>query len=175
MTRWLAAPCGIILVLLAQTALADRDSAWLPSYADAQARSAERNAESLAGTLRALPGVRAARVHIALPDASRVPLDRPLPDARVSAWLAVRGPGPSDASVRAVLSAAVAGVSPAAIQITRQPDTQAAPPTIPLAAVGPFLVSPGSAPWLRGVLTLLLLINAALCTFIVTRHHPTPR
>lgn len=160
------------LLLLAwagpSAARADSDP-LVPSYAEAQARAAQQTARKLEQTLRRLPNVSDARVHIAPSDLSHVPLDQPAPAPRISAWLALTGPGPEDATLRKLLSAGAAGVNGSAIEIVRQQVARTASAPLPLAAVGPFRVAAESAPWLRAVLGALLATNVILATVIMWR------
>jgi len=161
---------ALLLLSWAGPSAAHADSDPLvPTYAEAQERAAERTARALEQTLRRLPNVSDARVHITPSDLSHVPLDQPAPVPRVSAWLALTGPGPDDATLRKLLSAGAAGVDGSSIDIVRQEVTRAASTPRRLAVVGPFHVATESAPWLRAVLGVLLATNVILATVIMRR------
>jgi len=161
---------ALVLLSWAGPSAARGDSDTLvPTYAEAQERAAERTARALEQTLRRLPNVSDARVHITPSDLSHVPIDQPAPAPRIAAWLALTGPGPEDATLRKLLSAGAAGVDRSSIEIVRQTVAPAASASHPLAAVGPFRVAPESAPWLRAVLGVLLATNVILATVIMWR------
>ncbi len=155
-------------------ARADADT-LVPTYAEAQQRAATLAARELETTLRRMPDVLDARVHITPPDLSHLPLDQDAPPPRISAWLSLGGPGPDDASLRALLSGGATGTQATAIEIVRQRAAPAPSRPSPLAAVGPFRVASDSAPWLRGALGVLLATNVILATVIMARRRRSAR
>ncbi len=146
-----------------------QSASFAPSYLEARQRAAERTAGQLEQTLRLMSDVTAARVHIGQPDPSHALIDKPLPAARVSAWLKLAGPGPDDTSVRALLASAVPDASYSSIHITRQRGKPETVPVTRLQNVGPFRVTAVSAPWLRALLAVMLATNVVLCSLLLTR------
>jgi type III secretion protein J len=122
------------------------DSGLLPSAASERARYAAALAAELERTLEAMPGVTAARVHLALP--AEDPLAAPGDAARATPTAAVLLKTRATASVdeqavRALVAGAVPTLSPAAVHVVAAAaPVDDAPP--PLAELGPIRVARSS-------------------------------
>lgn len=134
----------------------------IPTAGEERARLAHALAADLARTIELLDGVRSARVHVGLPDASVIPMD----DAPIapSASVLVRhaeGTTIDEAAIRTLVAGAVPGLTPERVavvsRVARPPGEHTA-----LEHVGPIAVTAGSANPLRAVLAALLLVNVAL-------------
>lgn len=116
----------------------------LPSATAERARLAASLAVDLERTLEALPGVAAARVHLALPDDDPLgpATDHPRPTASV--LLRARGQlATSDADVRKLVAGALPGLQPADVSVVIAPALDDAPAPA-LTDVGPLRVARGS-------------------------------
>ena len=151
----------------------------LPGPQQQRARLRRDQAQAVARTLEAVPGVALARVHLSLPaPAPLAPAGAPRPRARASVLLKVRGKGPapmSVAQVRAIVSGAVQGLAAADVAVV----TVRVKPTSPAAApasvvqVGPFSVAPHSRSALLGscIAALLVLMGLGLALLNVVRQN----
>jgi len=165
-----------LALFLASTSVAMRakaDTSFVPTYAEGRALLARATSERLERLLAALPQVVTARVHVTVIDDSRLPLDRPRPSPRVSAWLLLDGTGPSDADLMTLLSSAAPDLEPSDIRIVRQFEAtrSAGPLQAKLAEVGPFRVAPRSASGLRLLLGALLTVIVLLSSAVLWRGH----
>lgn len=147
-----------------------REPALVPTPTEERARLAAALAGDLEGTLRSLPTVRDARVHVALAASEARRLDPsatpPRPEASVLLTVAAGAAAPGDADVRRLVAGAVQGMRPDDVAVVRVeappgPAAEAARPR-PLTAVGPFRVAAESAPGLRALLAGLLSVLAIL-------------
>jgi type III secretion protein J len=120
------------------------DKGLLPSRTAERARLAASLAVDLERTLEGLPGVAAARVHLALPDED--PLGPATDHPRPTASVLVRSRGPlstSDADVRKLVAGALPGLQPADVSVVIAPALDDAPAPA-LVDVGPLKVARGS-------------------------------
>ena len=149
-----------------------------PSAAEQHAASTHVRAQQLRSLLEALPSVTRAEVQLALPDASSAPLDAPLPSARATIVLQLRGSGPADAEIARLAQAVVPDLTERAIHVSRHSVAPPAPPAAPV-RVGPFQVAPTSARILRLTLGLSLACNVLLAGLLLWRMRrtrpPTPK
>jgi type III secretion protein J len=161
----------------------------VPTPTEERARLASAYAGELARTLETLPGVRRARVHVALPDGSGLRLDDGADGGRhpvASVMLLVAPPSPADGSggpaaeasalddagVARLVAGAVDGLEPESVAVVRVPGPPAPRPALtgagspPLVRVGPFRLAAESAPTFRvflgAGLGLLLVAGGAL-------------
>jgi type III secretion protein J len=132
-----------------------------------RARLSAVTANELSRSLERFEGVMAARVHLVLPSAFH-PLDAPTtpPQAAVLLVRAHEAQAIDERAVRSLICAAVRGLTESAVSIVQ---TRAAAPTAAgaTARVGPFSVRRESAPLLRSVLTLALLLDIALALALI--------
>ncbi len=130
----------------------------VPSLADERERDLRDRERRLEATLRTLPGVLGARVHIDAP-APTGPLDPP--PSRPRAVVVLTGAQePIEASARAIVATAVAGLEPERVRIERLPFEPARAAT--LGQVGPFRVALESVAPLRATLAAVLVVSSAL-------------
>ena len=151
-----------------RTATANEGPAF-PTPGELRQRDVERQARRAATLLEALPGVERAEVRLVLPDPTREPLDAP---ARAStASVAVQAePGAEldRGRLARLVAGAVAGLEAGGIEVAiARSLAEPAPEPVALPQVGPFAVAPDSAPALRAVLAVVLLLNAGLALALV--------
>jgi type III secretion protein J len=139
----------------------------LATPAEERARWAAATAGELSRSLARMPGVRNARVHLALPGAlDRLDGEPPPITAAVLIERRLGAAAIADEPVQKLVAAAVTGLEPyrvAVIQVTPAAQEPSAPVW---ARVGPFVVARDSAGWLRvvlaGALALHLMMALAL-------------
>jgi type III secretion protein J len=133
-----------------------------------RARLAAATSNELARSLAHLAGVVDARVHLSLPRTLHV-LDAQPETARAGILL-VRAhgtPAIDEHAVRTLAAAAVNGLSADAIAIVQTEAPPQAPTIAATARIGPFSVRRESAPLLRAVLALALLLDIALAIALI--------
>jgi type III secretion protein J len=133
-----------------------------------RARLAAATSNELARSLSRFAGVVDARVHLVLPSALH-PLDA-APEPPRAAVLLVRAhatPAIDQRAARALVAAAVTGLPPDAIAIVQTEAPPQAPIVAATARIGPFSVRRESAPLLRAVLALALLLDIALAIALI--------
>ena len=134
-----------------------------------RARLTAATAAELARSLEGIDGVLSARVHLVLPSASR-PLDA-APAPPQAAVLVVHRAGTSSVDARAVrtlVAAAVSGLDPNAVTVVQtQRSAKGAAGAASTVRVGPFSVRRESAPLLKGVLCVALLLNLAMAVALI--------
>ncbi len=139
------------------------DKGLLPSATAERARLQASLGADLERTLEALPGVTAARVHLALPedDPLHATAARPRPTASVL-LRARRGAAPAEGDVRRIVAGAVEGMQAAdvSVVVAVEEEVQPAPE---VAQVGPLRVARGS----RG-LALGLAVGALALVFALS-------
>ncbi|HVU05451.1 MAG TPA: hypothetical protein VHE30_27075 [Polyangiaceae bacterium] len=141
-------------------------SPLVPSLAAENARLTARAAAELERTLRDVPGVTSARVHLAVP--RRDPLSGEEP-ARGKASVLLRkragAPGPSTDDVRRLVAGAVTGVAPedVAVVFAEVPRNAAAD----VVQLGPFSTSRETARAARLALGVAALLNVSLVAVVV--------
>lgn len=116
--------------------------------------------QRLVRAIAALPDVAQVTVQLTIPDDSRSPLDRPAPPVGASLVIALRGPGPADATLFSIVQAALPGLTPAHFAVSRHPLAQPTP--------APAEAS-GDRTALRFALAASLACNALLSAFLVFR------
>lgn len=148
LTRWCEAP-----------AAQGPTTTLLGDESDARTRRERAVGERISGALSALPGVIGARVVLTYPDPAPLDIER-APAPRALVVLAVSGSANElSTRARALCAGAVVGMSEG--DVTVEARTLAPAPTS-LRAVGPFVVSSGSAAPLRVTLGAGLTVIAAL-------------
>jgi type III secretion protein J len=116
----------------------------LPSPVEERARYAAALAAELERTLEGVPGVAAARVHLALP--ADEPLVGDSARARPTASLLLKGrPTLSESELRRLVAGAVHDLQPSDVSVAIAPQV-VEPATPPFDRVGPLRVAPGSRP-----------------------------
>jgi type III secretion protein J len=140
----------------------------LATPGEERARLIAASAGELSRSLEHLPGVLAARVHVAVPD-SQTALDaKPVP--LTAAVLLQRRGGLSElaeAPVRELVASGVNGLDASRVTIVQvaAPAADLAPAS--LARVGPFTVSASSAPGLRSALGVALALDLLLALALI--------
>jgi type III secretion protein J len=133
-----------------------------------RARLSAVTANELARSLARFEGVVDARVHLVLPTALR-PLDTPAPPLQAAVLLvrAHSAPPIDENAVRTLVAAAVSGLAPSAVSIVQTQAAATPPSAAATARVGPFSVRRESAPLLRVVLALALLLDIAMAIALI--------
>ena len=152
------------------------DPGLLPSPAAERARLSASLAVDLERTLEAIPGVTAARVHLALPDVD--PLrENGRPRVTCAVLLRTRAVLPLGGDeIKRVIAGAVEGLSPEGVTLAFAPETEpASAPTF--ARLGPIALAPGSRPTAVALLSatvalLFLLGGAVVALFLRLRLRP---
>lgn len=143
-------------------------SGLVPTASEERARFLAATTGEIAGTLERLDGVVDARVHVALPDSRDAPLDGTAPAARASVLLRVRrGARVESESVRRIVAGAVEGLEPASVAVVVAAGSTVGAGPSPWVSFGPIRVARGSAPLLRGVLSVSLALHVVLATVLV--------
>lgn len=142
--------------------LADRG--LLPSLGEEQARLESARAVELERSFEGVPGIVSARVHLALPDNSR--LDGIVSPAGAAVLLRSNGTAAiTEAQVRAIVAGATTGLTPDAVQVVITGGTTP-PPSQPTESVGPLQVARGERGRVVAIaasgLALLVALGAAL-------------
>ena len=122
----------------------------------------------MARSLKDLPGVVHARVHLALPDERALVLDSQPAAARASVLLQTQaGAKVVTSDVQRLIAGGVQGLSPTEVTVvvTEQPRQPVA--NAGWSHVGPVAVAPGSAALLRGMLVASALLHAALAAAVI--------
>lgn len=145
-----------------------RPSGLVATPEEERARLSAASAGELARSLERIEGVANARVHLVLPSAAR-PLDAPVPPAQAAVLLVRRAGGPAidEQAVRALVAAAVSGLTPNAVAIVQTQATPVTETAVSTVRVGPFSVRRESAPLLRGVLAATLVLDIALAAALI--------
>lgn len=140
----------------------------VPSPLEESARFDAAVAAELSATLERMPGVRSARVHVARP-VRPTGLVAPPPAATRAAVLVTHAAGarPSPEAIARLVSGAIEGLSPAAVEVVCVAGSAPATTATDLRRVGPFLVARGSATPLGLTLALGLVGYAALALAVV--------
>ncbi len=147
----------------AGTAEAYAEPSLIPTAGEERARRSAALAVDLARSIEALDGVHDARVHVGLPDPSVVPMDQAPPVAVASVLVrARRGATVDEAAVRAIVAGAVPGLAPERVTVVSTVMPAGTAAAEPLVALGPILVTRGSAPALRLLLGGMLAVNVVL-------------
>lgn len=133
----------------------------VPTLAKERATASRETERRLEATLRALPGVVGARVHLDLPAAG--PLDEPKPPS--AAVLLLGGDDVAAASARRIVAGAVSGL--AIDRVTAETAPVTATLAQSFARVGPFRVPASDATLLRGTLAGLLATSLGLAGLLV--------
>lgn len=169
---------GRALSLLSAAALPRRDEGGIeeafaegglvPTATEERARLVSAIGGELARTIERIDGVVDARVHVALAEPREASLDETPPSPRASVLIKHRidHAAPDAESIRAMVAGAVQGMDPAAVAVL----TVIAEPPLDeprLTHVGPFSVSLGSAPLLKGALAASLAVHVLLATLLV--------
>ncbi len=143
--------------------------ALVPTATEERARLARALGGELARAIESLAGVRSARVHVALPDATGLPLDARASRSPRAAVLVhhVAGSAPDEAAIRALGAGGVGALDAADVVVVSRVVGEAPSAPRGLAYVGPIAVSRGSASPLRALLAALLTINLALAGALV--------
>lgn len=148
-------------------------SGLVPTASEERARFLAATTGEIAATLERLDGVVDARVHVALPDARDAPLDGTPASARASVLLRVRRGARIEAeSVRRLVAGAIEGLDPASVAVVVAPGAAFEVGPSPWVRFGPIRVARGSAPLLRGVLSVSLALHvvfASVLVFVVAR------
>ena len=136
----------------------------IPTASEERARYLDALAGEIERTLESADGVVSARVHLVLEEADPLAVDgKPRNPARAAVLLKARaGRSPLDEDdVRKLVSGSVAGLEPSAVSVvmTAAPDATA---SIPIVAVGPLRVTPGTRAFLLAFLAVALALLALL-------------
>lgn len=151
-----------------QPAFADlyAEPALVPTPEEERIRQAEATAGELARSVKALPGVLHARVHLTPPQL-RAALDAPHGAFRASLLVQRRAGAPAidEAALRALLAGAVTQLPADNVLIVQT--ELASPRSVEHARVGPFTIAKRDAPLLRATLATALALNALLAILLV--------
>jgi len=134
-----------------------------------RARLSAATAAELARSIERIEGVLSARVHLVLPGAGR-PLDAAPAPPQAAVLLVHRTGAPAidQGAVRRLIAAAVSGLEPNAVTVVQtESRAKVAAGAASTARVGPFSVRRESAPLLKGVLVVALLLNLALASALI--------
>jgi type III secretory pathway lipoprotein EscJ len=166
---------------------ADADSALddgplIPTRSEQRERASRVLALDLARSIELLPGVLRARVHLTLPaaDTRLMDLTTPTPAAAPSAavmLLRASSAGPAVVPVRALLAAAVPGLTPQAVHVIETVQKQSSVQCAQLTRVGPVGVTRASAGTLKvwlGVSLVAHMLLASTLLFVLTRKRRKP-
>lgn len=147
----------------------------VPTPTEERARYLAALGGEIARSLERVEGVVDARVHVALPDTSSLPLDAAPPAPRASVLLSTTSRARiTDVDVSRLVAGSIEGIEPGAIAVVRvrvsEPAVRSA-----LATVGPFRVAASSAAPLRVALVVALALHAALAAalFVFVRRART--
>lgn len=143
-------------------------SGLIATPGEERARLAAATGNELARSLSHFAGVVDARVHVSLPVALHA-LDAPPETARAAVLLvrAHAAPAIDEHAVRTLVAAAVNGLARDAIAIVQTEAPPQAPVLAATARIGPFSVRRESAPLLRAVLALALLLDIAMAIALI--------
>ncbi|AKF07597.1 hypothetical protein [Sandaracinus amylolyticus] len=153
----------------------------VPTATEERARLTAALGGELARTIEAIDGVLDARVHVALPDASELPLDAPPPRPRASVLIRHRGARApyDDAAIQRLVAGAIQGMDPGDVAVVGVAAPEPATPAgAHLASLGPIAVARGSIGTLKLVLGVLLGTNGVLALLLalaVVRHRRAAR
>lgn len=140
----------------------------VPSAMEDRAKFNAAVGGELARTLEAIDGVVAARVHVASPVDSDLPLDGERPPPRASVLLTTRrGTHIDTSSVATLVMGAVDGLSPENVAVVTVSAPAAPAPRSRLARVGPFRVAPTSSSSLRTLIVTSFAVHIATATSIL--------
>jgi type III secretory pathway lipoprotein EscJ len=130
-------------------------SSLLPDPEERRLRREHALAGELAATLRELPGVRAARVHLSLPVAAGFGREPPPPGSAVVVLRAVSALVPDPAKIAGLAAGAVPGLAAENVEISIHAEPAQCPELIP---IGPVRVTRETATLARlGIAGLLLI------------------
>ncbi len=141
----------------------------IPTASEEHARYLDALAGELERTLENADGVVNARVHLVLAEPDPLAVDaKPRTPARAAVLLKARqGHAPlSEDDVRRLVSGSVAGLDPAAVSVVMTAAAEPAEP-LPLAALGPLRVTPGTRSLLLTALTIGLALLALLAGLLL--------
>jgi type III secretion system YscJ/HrcJ family lipoprotein len=142
-------------------------SSLLPSALEEQARYASALGAELERTIERIPGVSAARVHLALPSDDALlaaTANRPAPSASV--LIKVKAAVIAEAEVARMVASGVPGLEPARVAVVMtHVDAQPAPPAVE--PFGPLFVARGSRPLLATLAASGLALILVLATSLV--------
>lgn len=147
----------------------------VPTPTEERARYLSALGGEIAQSLERVEGVVDARVHVAVPDTSSLPLDAPIPGPRASVLLSTTSRARiTDGEVARLVGGSIEGIDAGSIAVVRvrvsEPRTRSH-----LASVGPFRVASSSAMPLRLALLVSLVVHAlmAVALFVVVRRART--
>jgi type III secretion protein J len=139
----------------------------LPTPSDERARWLAAASSELARSLSRLPGVLDARVHVAAPRDAQA-LDDPPPPRQASVVLQVAEAATfDDAAVQRLVAAAIDGLDAAQVEVVRVTAQARKAQPVRLVQVGPADVSAESAPALRTLLVVALVLEIVLAGALV--------
>lgn len=143
----------------------------VPTATEERARLTAALGGELARSIESIDGVLDARVHVALPDASELPLDAPPPRPRASVLVRHRAApdreAPDEAAIRRLVAGAIQGMALEDVAVVAVAAREAPPARAALASLGPIAVARGSIGMLRALLGTLLGTNVVLALLLV--------
>ncbi len=148
-----------------------REPSLVPTPTEERARYLSALGGEIARSLERVEGVVDARVHVAVPDTSDMPLDAPPPSPRASVLISTTSRARiTDAEVVRLVGGSIEGIDANAIAVVRVRVSEPSQRSH-LANVGPFRVAAGSASVLRIALVASLAVHAlmAAALFVVAR------
>lgn len=152
------------------------EAGLVPTATEENARYVAALGGELSGSIESIEDVIDARVHIALPDTTRVSLDDTPPRARAAVLIKYRGGQPpyEEAAIQSLVSGAVQFLAPEDVSIVGVPARVIEADTgRRIVSVGPFAVTRGSATMLTitlaSALVLLLLLAATILYLVAQR------
>ena len=151
----------------------------VPTATEEQARYVAALSGELSRSISAIDGVITARVHVALPENSRLRLDEEKPSPRASVLIKYDGSSApyDEAAVRALVAGAIQDMDPAAVAVVGVPSENTAATPHSLVHLGPVSVTRGSSGLLKAILGGafgLHLVLAALLVALLVRRRRTP-
>lgn len=145
----------------------------VPTATEERARLTAALGGELARSIESIDGVLDARVHLALPDASELPLDAPPPRPRASVLVRHRAAGEhgrppyDELAIQRLVAGAIQGMELTDVAVVGVASSDTPPERASLTSLGPIAVARGSAPTLRLVLGVLLGTNVVLALLLV--------
>ena len=157
------------------------EGSLVPTATEERARYTAALGGEIARSLESIDGVVSARVHVALPDASSLPLDAPPPSPRASVLVRHRaGALAADQdAIRRLVAGAVHGLAVEDVAVVALPVPDATASARELSHVGLIAVARSSSFTLKAVLGGMLLVNVLLAAALVVvlmrrRSAPSP-
>lgn len=151
----------------------------VPTATEERARYIAALSGELSRSLESIDGVLDARVHVALPERRDFQLDEQADRPRASVLLEVDPAVTLDtASVEALVSGAVSGMRADDVAVVSMPRRSSRAAGLDLVQLGPIAVTRGSAPTLKWVLVVALLVDivlAGLLLWLLFRHRRAGR